>query len=369
MAKTTFDVVVQLLERGLDDARNAFKMGKDNNAPNLKELEKAVEEAQGQLDKYRESRGGDRGRLTEKYLGDYYDEVGDWVRDLVDQFPDLTNLFSKAVSENWSADKFTTEIYKSDWWASQKEKGRGSRWLETFILENDPAKQGQWVDAIDEVKLKILDIADSVYNMSVDEAELDKIARRYLYQGWDKADERGLRVWLARQFGKPQADGSVRQPGGMVLDVERTLADAVRDYGLSRPEGWAASTAAKILDPLAKYSEDDAWNDLIAEAESKYPVFAGRLSKDRSLRDVAAGYISELAQMLEINDPNSVDLSDPLLKRAFTSLDEKNQPRLMPLWEFNQQVKKDERWQYTNNALNTYSSIGSDLARMMGFVG
>jgi hypothetical protein len=41
----------------------------------------------------------------------------------------------------------------------------------------------------------------------------------------------------------------------------------------------------------------------------------------------------------------------------------------MPLWEFNQAIKKDERWQYTTNALSTYSQIGSDLARMMGFVG
>ena len=62
-------------------------------------------------------------------------------------------------------------------------------------------------------------------------------------------------------------------------------------------------------------------------------------------------------------------LSRPLLQRAFTNIDQSNNPSLMPLWQFNQEIKKDARWQYTSNALNTYSQIGSDLARMMGFVG
>jgi hypothetical protein len=368
-AENTFDVVVRLLERQLRDAQSNLKLGRQNNAPDIKALEQAVEDAQKAVDKYRESRGSDRSRLTEKYLGDYYDEVGDWVRDLVKQNPALINLFSQAVSNGWSTEKFIGEIYKSDWWKGQKEKGRGNRWLEAFIMENDPAQQGKWIDSIEAVKQKIRDMAESIYNMQVDEGELDKIARRYLYQGWDLADERGLKVWLAGQFGKQQAGGAELTPGGALLDTERTLSEAAREYGLTRDADWAKRTAQQILNPNSNYDEDDAWNELIAEAESKYPVFAGRLSKDRSVRDLASGYIGELAQMLELRDPSSVDLNDPLLRKAFTSLDDKNQPRLMPLWEFNQAIKKDERWQYTTNALSTYSQIGSDLARMMGFVG
>lgn len=370
MADTQYDVALKLLERQLRDAKNELKLGKDNNSPDIKGLEKAVEDAQKNLDKFRDSRGQDRRRLTEKYLGDYYDQVGDWVRDLVQQFPDLTNIFSKAISNNWSADEFVSEIYKSKWWKEQKDKGRGNRWLETFILENDPAQQGKWVDAIDAVKQKMRDMADSMYNMELDEATLDKVARRYLYQGWDLGDERGLRAYLARQFGNQSANPeSGLNAGGMVVDQERNLRDAVRRFGLYRPEDWYRSTAAKILDPNSKLTEDDAWNEIIAEAESLYPVFQGKLSKDRSVRDVAAGYIGQLARYLEINDPELIELDDPLLQKAFTNLDQNNNPSLMPLWQFTQEVKKDARWQYTTNALNTYSQIGSDLARMMGFVG
>jgi hypothetical protein len=368
--ENTFDVVIRLLERQLRDAKNNLKLGKENNSPEIKSLEKAVEDAQKAVDKYRASRGSDRSRLTEKYLGDYYDEVGDWVRDLVKQNPALIALFSKAVSNGWSTEKFIGEIYKSDWWKEQKEKGRGTSWLQAFIMENDPAQQGQWIDSIEEVKQKIRDLADSIYNMEIDEAELDKIARRYLYQGWNKNDERGLRTWLAGQFGKQTADEeSGLTPGGLVVDTERQLRDAARNFGVWRPENWAAQTAASIFDPESGLTEDDAWNELIAEAESMYPAFAGKLAKDRSVRDVAAGYIGQLARYLEINDPEMIDLQDPLLQRAFTNLDQNSNPALMPLWQFTQEIKKDGRWQYTTNALDTYSRIGSDLSRMMGFVG
>ncbi len=369
-AENTFDVVVRLLERQLRDAQSNLKLGRQNNAPDIKALEQAVEDAQRAVDKYRESRGSDRSRLTEKYLGDYYDEVGDWVRDLVKQNPALINLFSQAVSNGWSTEKFIGEIYKSDWWKSQKEKGRGNRWLEAFIMENDPAQQGKWIDSIEAVKQKIRDMAESIYNMQVDEGELDKIARRYLYQGWDLADERGLRVWLGRQFGeRTEAEDGALTPGGLVLDTERQLRDAVRNFGLFRSKDWAAKTAASILNPESGLTEDEAWNELIAEAESLYPALAGKLAKDRSVRDVAGGYIGQLARYLEINDPELIDLQDPLLQKAFTNLDQNSNPQLMPLWQFTQEIKKDGRWQYTSNALDTYSRIGSDLSRMMGFVG
>lgn len=365
------DVAIKLLERRVKDARSSLQMGKSNNAPNLKELEKAVEDAQKELKRYQDSSGSTRTRLTNKILGDYYDKVGDWVRDLVKQFPQLTGLFSKAISNNWDDRKFTAELYKSDWWKEQKEKGRGNRWLEAFMLENDPSQQGKWLDSIDSVKQKIRDLADETYGMQLDESELDKIARRYLYQGWDLSDARGLRVWLARQFGKQSAaPDSGLTPGGTFVEKQRQLREAARGYGLFRPEDWAGKTAASILDPNSGVSEDDAWNELIAEAESLYPVFQGKLGRERSVRDVAAGYIGQLARYLEINDPDLIDLSDPLLQRAFTNIDEKtNNPSLMPLWQFTQEIKKDGRWQYTSNALDTYSRIGSDLSRMMGFVG
>jgi hypothetical protein len=378
MATSMSDVVVKLLQRRLKDAENSLKMGKDNNAPNIPALEKAVEEAKKAVAKYDAATGSARTRLTNKYLNEYYDRVGDWVRDLVKQFPQLTQLFSKAISQGWNDTRFRSELYKSDWWKEQKSKGRGNVWLEAFILENDPAQQGAWITKIDEVKRLIQDMADSMFNMRLDDVDLDKIARRFVYQGWDASDNRGLRVWLSRQFNKQQGavgddddPGDVDDPrptGGTFAELERGFRDALRAYGIERGSGWAAEMAQAVLDPESGITEDDVWNELIREAESMYPVFSGRVSRDRSVRDLAEGYVRTISNLLEL-DYEDVNLSDPLLQRAFTNLDKDNNPMLMPLWEFKKQARQDDRWQYTDNARDTYMSAASKFSRALGLAG
>jgi hypothetical protein len=350
---------VRLAEEALKDARELkSETGIAAAQERLKEARSALRRIQNA------DPGADRQEARRDFMDDYFNRLGPEAASLARNDPELRTLFDEAIRKGWNEGTFLSELKKTDWWKDPK---KGVSWRQAFELEfNNPP--GVWQESLSKAKQKIRDMADDLYNIQISEDVLDKIARRFYYQGWN-TDERGLKVWLAGQFGQQLTGGTELTPGGALLDVERTLSDAVREYGLTRDADWASRTAQQILNPNSNYDEDDAWNELIAEAESKYPVFAGRLSKDRSVRDLASGYIGELAQMLELRDPSSVDLNDPLLKRAFTSLDEKNQPRLMPLWEFNQQIKKDERWQYTNNALNTYSSIGSDLARMMGFVG
>lgn len=350
---------VRLAEEALKDARELkSETGIAAAQERLKEARTALRRIQNA------DPGEDRQEARRDFMEDYFNRLGPEAASLAKNDPELRRLFDEAIRTGWDSDRFLSELKKTDWWKDPK---KGVSWRQAFELEfNNPP--GVWNEALKNAKEKISDLANELYNIQISDDVLDRIARRYYYQGWNN-NERGLKVWLASQFSQQQAAGTEFSPGGALLDTERTLSEAVRAYGLTRDADWARKTAEQILNPNSNYDQDDAWNELIAEAESKYPVFAGRLSKERSVRDLASGYIGELAQMLEIRDPNAIDLSDPLLKRAFTSLDEKNQPRLMPLWEFNQQIKKDERWQYTNNALNTYSSIGSDLARMMGFVG
>jgi hypothetical protein len=343
--------------------------------PALTEAKDAVKKARNVLDDLTSGSGGDRREARQDFMDDYYNELGGpWIAELVKQDPDLRRLFEKAIRTD-DLDGFLDDVYQSDWWNDDKRSGS---WKRAFRMEF--AKDTtQWKDSIANAKKLIERAADSVYGITIPANVLDSLARRYMYQGWGEEGDDGLAQFLADAFARgyigkenkptdPNAPGF--ELGGSALTNSRTWRDRASAFGLDYGDEWGQQTILKILDPKSKFTEDDAWNQIIKDAESLYPVFAGKLSKDFSVRDAGAGYISELARLLEIRDPSAIDLTDPLLRKAFTEIDQTTkEPRLMPLWEFNQQVKKDERWQYTNNALNTYSSIGSDLARMMGFVG
>lgn len=368
-------VIIRLLERRLKEAEEAYKSGRQTNAPNLKELEKAFNDAKRNLSKYRESRGPDRKQLTNKYLGEYYDTMGDWVRSLVKQFPALTTFFGRAVAGGWSTEKFLTELYKTDWWTEQAKQGRGSKWFDRFMLENDRARLPEWTQLVNDTVKKIEKLADSLYNMKLDDVDLENLSKRYLRQGWDEYDEEGLRRWLALEFGRQSnpenpgdADLEPLEPGGVLVDYERTFRDAVRGFGLKRTGDWFTKTAAALLNPDSGVTEDDVWNELIAEAETLYPVFAGRLGKDRTVRDLASGYIGWAASVLEL-DPESIELDDPAVASALGYADEKGNPSLMPLWDYRKSLRRDSRWQMTDNAHESYTNLASTFLKSMGALG
>jgi hypothetical protein len=352
---------IRLAEQALKDAKEIGSAeGIDLAEDQLKKARQALRTIQNA------DPGEDRQEARQDFMKDYFDRLGPEAASLAKRDPELRKLFDEAIRKGWDEGTFISELKKTDWWKDPK---KGSSWRQAFDLEfNNPP--GVWQESLDDAKNLIRKLADDTYDMVIDEETLTKMARRYLYQGWGKNDNEGLRVWLSSQFSKQsEAGGDKFKPGGMYTETYNTLRDAARAYGIERDGIWLDKTTRDILNPNSGYSDDDAWNELIAEAESLYPVFSGKLSKDRSVRDLGAGYINQLYRRLELGSPDEVDLMDPLLRKAFTTPNDKGEPALMPLWRFEQEIKKDDRWQYTTNALSTYSQIGSDLARMMGFVG
>ena len=372
------NAAVRQARRMLEDAQQHLKdlLKQGTKGSMLDNAKEAVKKAEKDLERLTSGSVSDRRDARQEYMDQYFDRLGGpWVAELFKRDPELSQLIEVGMKNGWSANDFLLGkdgkpgLYETKWWNDSK---KSASWKQAFKWEFAPDKT-EWNSKLDLAKQTIRTLAKSLYSMDVSEEDLDRLARRYWYNGWSEFDNQGLRTWLASvhergYIGDKPEDGGGFAPGGTYLTQERALRDAARNYGVWRPDSWYSDTAQKILDPSKNFTADDAWNQIISDAESMYPVFQGKLSKDVSVRDVAAGYISQLSRYLEINDPNLVDLSDPLLQKAFTNLDDKSQPTLMPLWQFTQQIKKDPRWQYTANALDTYSTIGSDLARMMGFV-
>ena len=80
------------------------------------------------------------------------------------------------------------------------------------------------------------------------------------------------------------------------------------------------------------------------------------------LETIYAPYKNLMYQVLEIN-PESIDLNDSTLRSAIGINGE------MPIYEFQRKLRKDPRWQYTNNAREEVSSVALKVLRDFGFQG
>lgn len=80
------------------------------------------------------------------------------------------------------------------------------------------------------------------------------------------------------------------------------------------------------------------------------------------LSTIYSPYKSLLAQTLEVN-PNSITLNDPTLRMAI------GPDKEMSLYEYQRALRKDPRWQYTDQARQEVSSTASRVLKDFGFQG
>ena len=85
------------------------------------------------------------------------------------------------------------------------------------------------------------------------------------------------------------------------------------------------------------------------------------LQQGTNLDTIYSPYKKTMAALLEV-DPESIDLNDTTLQGAITD-------RELPIYEFRKLLKKDPRWQYTNNAREEVSSKVLRVLQDFGFQG
>jgi hypothetical protein len=89
------------------------------------------------------------------------------------------------------------------------------------------------------------------------------------------------------------------------------------------------------------------------------------IDKGLTVRDIASPYLDAMATTFEI-DPTSANLEDPLMQKALTNLSQGNEPSLKPLWQFQQELKQDNRYFKTNKAHQDMTGLATEIARQFG---
>jgi hypothetical protein len=130
------------------------------------------------------------------------------------------------------------------------------------------------------------------------------------------------------------------------LDLDKTFASQLPTWIKRIEAGENPEVFKQIIRQTAKIGLPDKVSQL--------------LDQGLDLDAVYAPYRNTMASLLEVN-PDSISLNDALLRTAIQGDKE------MPIYDFQRQIKKDSRWQYTNNAREEVAGSVQQVLRDFGF--
>ena len=152
---------------------------------------------------------------------------------------------------------------------------------------------------------------------------------------------------------KETKQGSIRQDLANTarangLDLDKNFAGSVDEWVKRIESGEKADSFKQLIRSTAKLGLPDK--------------VSGLLDQGIDLETVFAPYKNTMATVLEVN-PATISLSDPTLRNAI------GPDKEMSIYDFQRVLRKDPRWQYTNNAREDVFQSVNKVLQDFGFQG
>ena len=260
--------------------------------------------------------------------------------------PDLANLFNRAVQETWTSDKFAAAVRSTKWYQDHQESWRNAQILRT----TDPKS---YADNVAKVRSYMQRVAGE---MGLDISGVQDVYAETAFQyGWDANQ---IQQNLSR-FVKV-TDGQLWGHIGQAADELRQRA---YDQGITLGEDTIRNYAQKVAGGYA--TVDDYTRKIDEMAASAFPHLADRVRAGETLADISSPYRQSMAALLEMN-PDAVTTQDPTIRQALAAKDKDGKPVLQTLFDFENSVRKDQRWLKTKNAQDAAMSTTKKILNDWG---
>jgi hypothetical protein len=142
--------------------------------------------------------------------------------------------------------------------------------------------------------------------------------------------------------------------------AEQQVQSYARANGIVLSPSDAAMYATRINNGESIDSIASVFRKIASVSQPK--SIADLLNAGTDLATIYQPYKSAMASVLELN-PNDIQLTDPALTKAISG------DKAMTSYEFQRELRKDPRWQYTNNAREDVSNSVTKVLQDFGFVG
>ena len=154
--------------------------------------------------------------------------------------------------------------------------------------------------------------------------------------------------------------------GGSALGVVNTLKDYADDQGVNTilPKSYWDKVSRGLLD--GSLTDETIQEELKGFAISAFPAYSKGIEAGRSFSLQTSALRQTMANLLEI-DADTITNDNPIFQELVGYVNPQTQvPEIIPVWKANKIIKSKELWDYTDNARNTYDTLGLKVLRDWG---
>jgi len=238
----------------------------------------------------------------------------------------------------------------------------GVAFFETLNADQEKARMDRamadpedWERGLEVTRQQVQNAA-SVYGITLSDEELKKIAEDVRLDGLTDLE-------IQDRFGpilQQQIGGDL---GGQAAEFQREISQWTSSNGLRMNDDSLFDYVKSGVE--GKSSLEDIKNDLRRDyLAGMYPAYAQRIMQGYDPSVIFQPFLQTASQMLEVPD---IGFNDPLMQSALQATDDAGNPVQTSLYDFEKQIRNDPRWQYTDDAYETYASAGTRIASMFGF--
>lgn len=269
---------------------------------------------------------------------------------LLTSIPELSGLLNQAVSKGLTGPEFQQLINNSKWYRTHSDSVRNA-----MVQQASDPKTYQKM--LGQEQAKVQSLANQM-GVQLGGAQLAEMAHESYLSGYTTEQ---LTKQLAGEFNRK---GKL---GGQAAQIYDDLQKTAASYG----QNWSdSSTRFRTQQVLGNSAMLETYKEQMkTNAMAMYPGLISQIKAGLTVDDVAQPYKQTMAQLLEV-DPASVTLNDRMIKQALQgtgAVAKGQQPTVVPLTQFEEQVRSDPRWQMTNNARNDTAALLETLGHDWGY--
>lgn len=277
--------------------------------------------------------------------------------------PEISALVTQAQAEGWNPDYFQNKLLGTTWY---KTVSPALRQYQT-LAATDPAGLEQKISQTTANINKLGQTTGITLNPATNggyDAHLLAV-NAVKYGLTDVQVEQTLRAMAA-----PVGPNQIFSQNQQVYAQLRQMAQA---YGQSYSTDQYMSWVTQIQRQDSNVDINHMNEFFRRQAINTFPGLKDQIDAGMTVQDIAAPYIKSMSQTLELPE-TEINVLDPTIRKALTTftpndLSGPKQQTAMPLWQFEQGLKNDPRWDRTKNAAQAaYDTLGT-IGKDWGFTG